>query len=272
MLCAQFVNIYCYIELNNIFDYQNCYQLKCQYLKELGITNQVVNFSNLKGKLDELSFDNCEFTNYVSDDFQVENVYVTITQQHCKNNILSLYNINCDHLYVYFNDFSNYPVILKFPKSKQKSAFFKNCICDISVLRGKWNTLNFIDCILSRSPNKQIVSTKIVITNTKYFDLQALDEIKANLIMYLTNQCVNLDLIKPNELSLENCELQLNLRVIINKISITECDIHGSGQIYAKEIIIKMCKPEIFKKIYTESLTQLKSIRFERQIGLNFQF
>ncbi|CAL5997691.1 Hypothetical_protein [Hexamita inflata] len=253
---------FCYIEQNNSFDYHNCNQLKCQYLRELNISNQTVHLSSLRGKWDDLTFTNCEFIDYTFQDFQVENVYVTVTQQHNENNQLHLFNITCGHLYVHFNDFSlDCPVILQFPKSiaKQKSAYVKNCACDINTIHGKWNTLNFTDCVLSGSPDSlEFLSTNIVVTNNKYIDLSALNGIRANLVVHLINQQVNLDLIqqiKTKQLTLEKCQLELSSSVFLSKVILTNCDILGVGQIQAAEFIINNCYEDVFNSIQAETLT-----------------
>ncbi|CAL6036838.1 Hypothetical_protein [Hexamita inflata] len=255
---------FCYIELNDSFDYHNCNQFKCQHLRELNISNQTVHLSSLKGNWDDLTFTNCEFIDYTFQDFQVENVYVTVSQQHSKNNLLHLFNITCGHLYVYFNDFSlDCPIILQFPKSiaKQISAYVKNCACDIGTIHGKWNTLRFTDCVLSGSADSlEFLSTNIVITNNKYIDLSALNGIRANLVVHLINQQVNLDLIqriKVKQLTLEKCQLELSSSVFLSKAILIncECEILGVGQIRAVELIINNCNEELFNIIQAETLT-----------------
>ncbi|CAL5997659.1 Hypothetical_protein [Hexamita inflata] len=262
MLKLDLDQFFCYIELNDSFDYHNCNQLKCQHLRELVISNSIVHLSSLKGNWDDLILSNCEIIDYTFEDFQVENVYVTVTQQHNENNQLHLFNITCGHLYVYFNDFSlDCPVILQFPKSiaKQKSAYVKNCACDISTIHGKWNTLCFTDCVLSGSPDSlEFLSTNIVVTNNKYIDLSALNGIRANLFVHLINQQVNLDLIqqiKTKQLTLEKCQLELSSSVFLSKVILTNCDILGVGQIQATEYIINNCNEDVFNSIQAETLT-----------------
>ncbi|CAL6081321.1 Hypothetical_protein [Hexamita inflata] len=252
---------FCYIEQNNSFDYHNCNQLKCKYLRELNISNQTVHLSSLRGHWDDLTFINCEFID-TFEDFHVENVYVTVSQQHSKNNLLHLFNITCGHLCVYFNDFSlDCPIILQFPKSiaKQKSACVKNCACDIGTIHGKWNTLNFTDCVLSGSPDSlEFLSTNIAITNNKYIDLSALNGIRANLVVHLINQQVNLDLIQliqTKKIIFEKCQLELSSSVFLSKVILTYCEVLGVGQIQAVEFIINNCNEELFKNIQAETLT-----------------
>ncbi|CAL6081319.1 Hypothetical_protein [Hexamita inflata] len=287
MLSAQFNDIYCYIEHNNSFDYHNCYQLKCQSFKELSISNQVVTLSKLIGKCEDLSLTNCEFIDYTFEDFQVENVFLTITQQNYTDNLLKRININCGILHVFFQDFSiDCPIILQFPKSiaYQKSAKIKNCACDLSAINEKWDSICFTDCVLLGSLNSlkfvdtikvinkfvdlqslcslensssEFISTKIVVNNTKQFDLSALHGIKAYLVISLQDQIVNLNLlsqIRPQDLTLEKCQIELTQDITLSKITLIDCEISGNHQIKANDIIITRCE-SMFDKIQADNLT-----------------
>ncbi|CAL5997693.1 Hypothetical_protein [Hexamita inflata] len=286
MLSAEFNDIYCYIEQNNSFDYHNCNQLKCQHLRELNINNQVVKSSCFRGQWSDLTLTNCEFIDYTFEDFQVDNASIMVTQQNYTDNLLKLFNINCGILYVCFQDFSlDCPINLQLPKSitHKKTALIKNCACDLSAINGKWDSISFTNCVLLGSPDSlkfvetikvtnkfidlkalcssesssEFIRTKIVVKNTKQLNLSALQGIKAYLVINLQDQSVNLNLlsqIKPQDLTLENCTIELSQDITLSKITLIECEISGQHQIQANDIIITRCE-NLFNQIQAENLT-----------------
>ncbi|CAL6030744.1 Hypothetical_protein [Hexamita inflata] len=159
---------------------------------QLFIINQVVKLNRLRNWKD-LYINNCNLEEYVTEDFEAEQVFLTVSKQGYENNLQHIKNLACKSLNVSFFDFGyEENIVLQVPKNiaKNKCASFVNCACDLSQIQGRWNSLRFTDCVLTGSQDisdSEFVSTKILVVNNKSFDLSVFN-IKYKIHYYTYNQ------------------------------------------------------------------------------------
>ncbi|CAL6081881.1 Hypothetical_protein [Hexamita inflata] len=205
----------------------------------------------MNGNWETVEFFNCNFEGFF-EDFRAGNISVTLSKENHYNNLQHLLNLVCGDLQIYA---SNFQITLQIPNIiGRKTVNLRNCICDLSCVKGKWNTLNFINCALTGLPNQQeFKNAKLMISNCISLDLSVFQQLQTQLYIKLQKQNVDLRIFMqiPTELSLQQCEVISYNSSKWNKISFVDCEFQGKGIIAAKEMTIN---GKLFQNIIAEHL------------------
>ncbi|CAL5997673.1 Hypothetical_protein [Hexamita inflata] len=215
-------------------DFYNFNLLQCN-LDSLILTKQSINLSQLKGKWNEIIFENCILSGSIDNKLLiVAKADIIIVEQNYQNCFDSLQSLQCKEFSVSIQSSNNNQEIdLGYMSNNQKQKLRMNlCIehktCDLNDVKDIWESILFLNCVLRGTPSCVLNNTII----EAQFDEKRLMIDRDVYLEILKVNFIKIQLCKPLQLRIHNCPIDLSMLVgYWNSISFVFCTCYNTSQI-----------------------------------------